>query len=39
LPAGEKTPGVEFARALSIKDYAWIVELFDPAIDFRGMTP
>ena len=33
------TTGVEFARALAVKDYGRMVDLMDPEIDFRGMTP
>jgi hypothetical protein len=33
------TLGREFADALAAKDFDRIRELFDPAIDFRGMTP
>ena len=33
------TPGVEFAQALAAKDYDRIVDVLDPEIDFRGMTP
>jgi hypothetical protein len=32
-------PGPAFARALAAKDSSRIVELLDPEIDFRGLTP
>jgi hypothetical protein len=31
--------GVQFARALAEKDFVRLVDLMDPNIDFRGMTP
>ena len=31
--------GVEFAEALSTKDFARLTELMHPQIDFRGLTP
>jgi hypothetical protein len=39
LEQQQVTIGVEFARALAEKDYARIVDLLHPEIDFRGMTP
>ena len=33
------TAGADFARALAAKDYDRILELMDPEIDFRGLTP
>jgi hypothetical protein len=33
------TLGAEFARALAAKDFSRVVELVDPEIDFRAMTP
>jgi hypothetical protein len=35
----EATLGVEFARALAEKDFARVLDLLHPEIDFRGMTP
>jgi hypothetical protein len=32
-------PGAEFARALAAKDFDRLTALFDPAVDFRGVTP
>ena len=32
-------PGADFARALAAKDSARLLELMDPEIDFRGLTP
>ncbi len=31
--------GIEFAKALALKDFVRISELLHPEIDFRGMTP
>lgn len=31
--------GAEFARALAVKDSDRLRELFDPKVDFRGLTP
>lgn len=33
------TLGVEFARALAVKDSGRILDLIHPEIDFRGLTP
>ena len=33
------TLGVEFARALAVKDTGRILDLIHPEIDFRGLTP
>jgi hypothetical protein len=33
------TLGGEFARALAVKDFARILDLMHPEIDFRGLTP
>jgi PAS domain-containing protein len=33
------TLGGEFARALAAKDFAGLLDLMHPEIDFRGMTP
>ncbi len=35
----EDNVGTEFAEALSRKDFARVVELVDPDLDFRGLTP
>ena len=34
-----ETVGERFARALSKKDRAGLLEVLDPEVDFRGMTP
>ncbi|MDX6637212.1 MAG: hypothetical protein QOJ01_723 [Solirubrobacterales bacterium] len=31
--------GAEFARAFVAKDHARVLELLDPAVDFRALTP
>lgn len=31
--------GVRFARAVAAKDHETVLELLDPQLDFRGMTP
>jgi hypothetical protein len=36
---GPSTLGADFAAALAAKDFDRLVELMDPEIDFRGMTP
>jgi hypothetical protein len=33
------TVGAEFAHALAAKDFDRILELFEPEVDFKGMTP
>jgi len=35
----DPSPGRRFAEALGAKDFAALMALFDPAIDFRAMTP
>jgi hypothetical protein len=35
----ELQPAAEFARALAAKDFDRLIALFDPAVDFRGLTP
>lgn len=37
--ATDKAVGHRFAEALGRKDFAAVVALLDPAIDFRGLTP
>lgn len=32
-------PGAQFARALADKDFDRLIALFDPAVEFRGLTP
>lgn len=32
-------PGAEFARALADKDFDRLIALFDPVVEFRGVTP
>jgi hypothetical protein len=34
-----ETLGAEFARALAAKDTARLLDLMEPGIDFRGLTP
>ncbi|MGE5407657.1 MAG: hypothetical protein ACM3NV_03500 [Syntrophothermus sp.] len=34
-----KSLGARFAQALADKDRARIIDLLDPAVDFRGVTP
>jgi hypothetical protein len=32
-------PGAQFALALADKDFDRLIALFDPVVDFRGLTP
>ena len=34
-----ETPGTRFARAFTAKDFAAVLDLLDPDVDFRGLTP
>ncbi len=35
----QTTLGADFAAALAVKDFARVLDLLHPEIDFRGMTP
>jgi hypothetical protein len=39
MPETATTLGTEFARALAAKDYARVLDLIHPEIDFRALTP